>query len=220
MCVLSCEPPFVEQGDYCIYLTEPKTFEDGCDKKVHELFDVALFEEMETPVWLPVQRRYDFGAFLFKDPIAEYGTPVVSIITEEHFAYDAYGDSWATCLIGANKTMFFVECSEEYSHLCAYNRFQNDDDICSYPALSFEKCFCKLMSNSTQDCTGQDAKQNFSVLGTRPDVTRKSNNVCYMDYRSHASCLVQEQSVPKADLILKFDGQRRELFLTVYSFEG
>lgn len=227
---MSCEPPFIEKGDYCVYLTEPTTFENGCNVKAHELFNVTLYEQMETEVWLPVKRRYSFGPFVFVNPSDEYAETVMSVLG--YFDYDGFDDSWSTCMTTVNKTMFHVDCLKKHPHLCAY--YNDDNDDCNSPALSFEKCYCKLMyfanfwqweieNNHDDYCEfTSDFTMHGTIIELETELETTGENVCYsLNYESNAtSCAVERQNIPKADLILKFDVKRKQLLLTVYSYEG
>lgn len=223
LCVLSCQPPFVEKGDYCVRITQPTTFENGCNVQTFRPFDDSLYQNWGIYVWLPVGRRYNFGPMFFQKPGPEYATAFENVETV----------SRDNCMVVANKTLQYVDCVEKHPHLCAYYNGA-DKYTCSgnSAAFSFKSCVCKLINSDDseeeeddgdedEDCelkTDFTTDEKITEMVAVPETT--GLNVCYMASESKSECRVGGEYVPKVDLVLKFDVKKRKLFLTVYSLEG
>lgn len=237
LCVLSCEPPFFQKGDYCVYITQPTGFSNDCNVQTYHPFHVSLYENLETYVWMPVGRRYNFGPMVFQKPGLEYAETLETAV--KNIEYDGQFTPRADCIIIANKTLKYVDCLEKHPHLCAY--YAHSRNGCISPAvLSFKSCFCKLINDSEEkggygedDDEEEEDEEEEYACELKTDFTTDEKitemvavpetiglNVCYVNQKSRSTCRVEGRNVPKVDLILKFEEKRRKLFLTVYSLEG
>lgn len=169
---------------------------------------------MESTVWLPVGRRYKYGPMVFTIPSATYSVKVESVINGSDYDY-----SNVDCMVTANDTLFPVDCSAKFPHLCAYYMrnsttysFEKGLSNCNHYAEPYEDCFCKLM-----DC-------NLNANVTHPydfeaGLGISGEDICYDNFKSDNSCIVKNQDVPTPNLILNL-GTTNALELKVYPFEG
>lgn len=222
VCVSSCEPPFFQKDNHCVYITKPNTFEhNDCILKTYHSFDLKLYENLAKNVWLPVRRRYPFGPMFFQKPGIEYANTLESVIKNVET-----NASSANCMVIANNTLQYVDCFEKHPHLCVEHK-----SVCTSPAVPLKSCFCTLI-NSDNDDDDDDSEEDEEICELKTDFTtderiirmttlpESAGNVCYVNSRSKSECRVAGQYIPKVDLILKFDVKKRKLYLTVYSREG
>lgn len=220
---LSCEHPFVSNGNYCVYLTEPRTFENGCDVNHFDNFDEELYKTWNTMVWLPVSSRYRYGPLVFQKPGKEYAEKYsVSSYFDNMDEFSSTGD----CFIVGNDIGRYVNCNEKHPHVCAYLKKKTYYQYCyNHNYTTTEACICKFINSESDEENDRcelktDVSEEDDEIIQVPDPTELS--VCY--YRSSnfftSSCKVKAQDVPRTDLVLKFDIKTRKLFLSVYSPEG
>lgn len=188
--------------------------------KTFDLFETSfLYENLETNVWLPVTRRYNFGPMAIRKPGADYA---------EIFHSDQYVPNFlikANCMIVTNNTLQYANCSDKYPHLCAYHA--NSKESCSdRTTTSFQSCFCESIGSESQedDEENEDEKCELELddvkMAKVPETT--GENVCYyVTFNDkNFACRVREMDIPEVRLILKFDVKKKTLLLTVYSPEG
>lgn len=215
-CVWACESPFSSKGKYCVFQTEPRTFNEGCDVRGFDAFDINLYRNNDIFVWLPIKSRYRYGPKVYQIP----GCLFSEIFENKNF--DEMKTSKEDCAVIKGNVMNYVDCSEKHPHLCIYDNSKHTD-MCDNSILDIKKCLWSYHNNTDEDelkINGDvyitDSEMSFSRLPDPGGV-----NVSYVQLSSDcAKCKINGDDIPKADLVLNFEVQARKLFLTVYSPEG
>lgn len=220
--VSSCELPFVSKGFYCVHVTEPKSFDDGCDIKDYSNFDAELYASIGVLVWLPVKRKYKFGPMVYETPgdqfYEEFKMQQYYQLDEDFIEKD--------CMLVLNYTVVYVDCSEKHPHLCLYAK---KESFCDIDFTDIQSCLCNVerIDSDYQDEDEDDCELSSEFSTTPSDLKYfkvpdpGALSASYSQFSANCpTCKVRVLDIPKVDLVLNFETRTKRLFLTVYSPEG
>lgn len=213
-----CPKHFLSNGDHCIYISPPGTWEEDCVTMPATKSDTAYIST-EFPVWLPVKRSAKLGPWEYMTPEEDYGDTF-----ERFMNYPNYKNK---CVICKNKNKpELVECSDHYSHVCMVPRYYKWYD-CMKKCKHKTRCKCMRYIDEEDledyDYSSRQCRNVRSVKYADSDEDDDvENDTCIRSTKYRASndmsqcssCIFEYTNI---EMVLTFIEDRKKLYLTLYN---
>lgn len=221
----SCPNNFLNNGDHCIFISPPDSWEEDCVTMPATKYDTSSIQ-LNFSVWLPVKRVAKFGPWEYMTPEEDYGDPFARFMN-----YQEYENK---CVIAnAIGEPELVSCSDKYFHVCAVPNYYKWYD-CMKKCKNKKGCMC-MMATEVDHATEydqcrvvgpvlyDDSEEDGEESEHPEKKSVKEDKSCTLPMKNHASdvprfCTLCIYKYTDTNMVLAFVADRKQLYLTVYNW--